>query len=144
MKTGFKSLFSLFALFLCMLILLLPMVAVAVGEGPGELPIPIEDMISPETGVWWSLVVVAIAIAVDTLLGILLGIKDKDFDFSKLPQFLMTGVLPYLGGLLILALLAHFIGVPFLGFFFTAAIFIAGKYMKDLVEKFKILFETAP
>lgn len=138
MKTG--RIKTLFALLLCTLLLLLPMAAMAIGESGGELPVIIEDILTPETGVWWSLVIVAGIIGADTLLGILLGLKGKEFDLRVLPQFLMSGVLPYLGGMLVLAILAYYIAVPFAGMFYTAAAFILGKYFYDLVEKFKCLF----
>lgn len=131
------------ALLLCLIILLLPMAAMATGE-TAELPIngidAIKDILTPETGIWWSLVIVAGIIAADTIFGILLGLRAHEFDFRLLPQFLASGVLPYLGGMLVLAFLAHYIAVPFAGMFFTAAAFIVGKYFYDLVEKFKRLF----
>lgn len=143
MKTGIRK---TLALLLCMLILLLPMAAMAIGEDPGggELPIPIEDMINPETGVWWSLVVVAIAIAIDTVLGILLGLKNQQLDLRLLPQFLFTGVLPFIGGLLVLAILAYYIEVPFAGMFYAAAATIAAKYAADVWDKLKLLFGVVP
>lgn len=129
---------KLFLLFLCALVLFLPMVAMAIGEDP-ELPGMIEDMIGPESGVWWSLLIVTAIIAADTVFGILLGVKNKEFDVRILPQFLITGVLPFLGSLLILAFLAFFIN-PFEGIFYSAAVFIVAKYVGDLLEKFKLLF----
>lgn len=124
---------KLFALLLCMLILLLPMTAMAIGEDLG-------DYIGPETGVWWTFIIVALAIVLDTGLGILLGIKNKEFDLRMLPQFLFTGVLPFIGGLLMLAILAYYIDVPFAGMFFAAAAAIAVKYIADVWDKLKLLF----
>lgn len=57
-----------------------------------------------------------------------------------LPQFLFTGVLPYVGGLLILAALAKYIGPAFSGMFYTVAAFTAGKYSKDVWDKLRLLF----
>ena len=127
---------KLFLLLLCALILFMPTAALATGE---DLPGAVEDMINPESGVWWSLLIVTAIIAADTVFGILLGVKNKEFDVRLLPQFLITGVLPFLGSLLILAFLAYFIN-PFEGMFYTAAVFIVAKYLGDLLEKFKLLF----
>ena len=134
MKTGTKS---VLALLLCMIILLLPTVAMAVGEDLG-------DYIGPSVGVGWTLLVVTAAIALDTVLGILLGIKTKTFDVALLPQFLFTGVLPFLGGLVILAVLAFYIVVPFAGMFYASAAAVAAKYLADLWEKLKLLFSASP
>lgn len=138
MKTGIKP---IFALLLCVLILLLPMIALAVGEDPevaqGVLE-AIEAMLTPGTGIWWSLLIVAGIIAADTAFGIILGIREKELDVRLLPQFLLTGVAPYLGALIILALLGYFID-PVEGMFYAAAITVVGKYFWDLVGKFKSL-----
>ena len=45
-------------------------------------------------------------IVADTLFGYFLALKNRTFDIKKVPQFLATGVLPYVGGLLITAFLA--------------------------------------
>jgi hypothetical protein len=128
----------LFTLLLCIiLIMLLPMPAMATGEELG-------DYIGPSTGVWWSFLVVALAIALDTVLGILLGIKHQEFDPRILPQFLFTGVLPFIGGLLLLAILANYIEVPFAGMFYAAAATIAAKYAADVWDKLKLLFGVVP
>lgn len=116
-----------------MLILLLPVVALAAGEN-------LEGYIGPDAGVGWTLAVAVALIALDTILGILLGIKDKTFDLRILPQFLFTGVLPFLGGLALLALLAYYIDVPFAGMFYASAAAIAAKYLADLWDKIKLLF----
>jgi len=113
--------------------MLLPMPAMAIGEDLG-------DYIGPETGVWWTFVMAALAIALDTILGILLGIKDKEFDFRILPQFLFTGVLPFIGGLVLLGILAYYIEVPFAGMFYACAAAIAAKYIADVWDKLKLMF----
>lgn len=127
------------AVIIFVLLLVFPSNTFAQGEDPrGGLVL--EDIITPETGVWWSLVIVAVAIAADTILGVLLGLKNKEFDVRILPQFILTGILPYLGGLLILTGLAHFVSAPFAGMYYTAAVFVVGKYVKDLWDKLKQLF----
>lgn len=122
-----------------MLILLLPVAASAAGEGGEGM-----DFIGPDVGVGYTLLVVAAAIALDTILGILLGIKAKTFDWTVLPQFLFTGVLPFLGSLGLLALLAYFIEIPFAGMFFAGAAATMAKYLADLWEKLKFLFGVTP
>lgn len=123
----------LFAVLLCFFILLLPAAALAVGEDE------FTDLITPDTGILYSMLIVAAVIAADTLFGILVGVRNREFDFRILPQFLITGVLPFLGGLIILALLANYI-VAFDGLFYTAAAFVVAKYVGDLLEKVKLLF----
>jgi len=123
----------LFAVLLCFLMFLLPAAALAVGEDE------FTDLLTPDTGILYSMLIVAATIAADTLFGILVGIRNKEFDFRILPQFLITGVLPFLGGLIVLAALAHFI-VAFEGLFYTAAAFVVAKYVGDLVEKCRLLF----
>ena len=70
-------------------------------------------------GVLYSFIVVAVAIVIDTLLGAIKAAKDDydSFDFRKLPKFLAAGILPYVGGLSILALAAEFVGDVFIGLF---------------------------
>ena len=45
-------------------------------------------------------------VLLDLLLGIILSIKQGNFDVRKLPQFLTSGVLPYVGSLLVFVLFA--------------------------------------
>jgi uncharacterized membrane protein len=53
-----------------------------------------------------GLKVCIIAILGDTAIGWLIALTKKEFDIRKAPQFLKTNVLPYIGGLIIVALLA--------------------------------------
>lgn len=122
-----------FLALLCFLfVVLLPMAAMATGE--------ITDYVGPNVGIWASLVVVSVAIALDTILGILLGIKDKTFDVALLPKFLLTGVLPFIGSLLVMAVLAHYIAAPFAGMFYAAVATVVAKYIGDIWEKLRLLF----
>jgi len=120
-----------------MLILFLPMAASAIGENIWE---DIGDYIGPDAGVGVTLLIVSLTIALDVILGIFLGIKQKEFDFRILPQFLFTGVLPFIGGLSLLAILAYYIDVPFTGMFFTSAVATAAKYLAEVWDKLKLLF----
>ena len=101
-----------------------------------------------EVGVLWSLVAALLAMFIDAILGIALAIKRGDFDASKLPQFLKTGVLPN-----ILVLVSLAIGVllapgtfaaVFAGFFITAFLTIAGKYGKEIPAKIEELSSKPP
>jgi hypothetical protein len=47
-------------------------------------------------------------------------------------------VVPYIGGLLLLAVLAFYVKEPFAGMFYFAAAAIAGKYSKDVWNKLKL------
>lgn len=126
---------KLFALLCVLFVVLLPVAALAVGDLPEEFA----GLLTPDTGILYSMLIVAAVIAADTLFGILVGVRNREFDFRILPQFLITGVLPFLGGLIVLALLANYI-VAFDGLFYTAAAFVVAKYVGDLLEKFKLLF----
>jgi len=125
-------------LLLCVCLLLMQPMAALAAEGG------LEDYIGPDAGIWWSFLLVAIAITLDTLFGILLGIKNGELDPRLLPQFVLTGVLPFLGGLLVLAILAYYTGPAFEGMFFAAVAAIAAKYSKDIWDKLKLLFGAIP
>jgi len=45
-----------------------------------------------------SLLVVLASILLDMLMGVFISIKSNSFSFSKLPQFLASNVVPYIGG----------------------------------------------
>jgi len=78
-------------------------------------------------------------ILADFLLGVFLSLKQGKFDFRKLPQFLATSVLPYMGSLVLLAL---FVGVsPVLEtIFFTVTAAVAMKYLADIKDKLGGIF----
>jgi len=133
-----KRLFVFFLLI--MLIVMLPVVAMAAGEDLG-------DYIGPEVGVGISLLFVVGLVLADTVLGGLVAKKQGEFDWALLPQFLGSGILIYVGGLLVLASLAYL--MPFIlpqtagplgGIFYTAAVTVAIKYFADLKDKVKLLF----
>lgn len=87
-----------------------------------------------------AFVVLAAAIAMDTVLGVILAIKHKEFEISFLPGFLANGILPYVGGLGVVALGAHFVGQPFEGIFFAAGAMVIAKYIAEIGGKLKELF----
>lgn len=88
-------------------------------------------------GAAWAFMIVAAAIVIDTILGAVKAAKsDYDsFDFRRLPKFLGTGILPYVGGLGILAIAAEFIGAPFEALFYAAVAATTAKYITDIKDK---------
>lgn len=78
-------------------------------------------------------------ILVDTVLGILLSIKQGQFDFRKLPQFLAKNVLPYVGGLLILGLAASF-SVEISALYYASATAASAKFLIDVKDKIVQIF----
>lgn len=92
-------------------------------------------------GVGYAFMVVVTAIVVDTVLGALKSVKsDYDFDIRKLPQFLASGVLPYVGGLGVLALAAQFVGEPFAALFYASAAAVTLKYVAEIKDKISNMF----
>jgi len=86
-----------------------------------------------------SLLISLASILLDTIMGILISIKAKTFDVSKLPQFIAGNVFPYMGGLIILAVFANY--VPDLAYLFYAGVaLVTVKFSKEaLIDKLKTL-----
>lgn len=89
----------------------------------------------------WALLIVVVAIVLDTLLGLIKAIKGGDFDFKLLPKFLATGILPFVGALAILATAAEFIGAPYMELFYIAAAAVLAKYILEIRDKILTIFE---
>ncbi|MBN1624857.1 MAG: hypothetical protein JXN10_11670 [Clostridia bacterium] len=92
------------------------------------------------SGLWATLLIVVIVIVVDAILGRLQSLKDKTFEWKKLPQFFKTGVLPYLGGMLILAIPAYLAQEYFLPVFYLIGTAVVAKYTEEMYSKLKTLF----
>lgn len=75
----------------------------------------------------------------DTILGILVAIKIRQFTFSKLAQFVQTSLVPYVGGLLVLALFSNS-NTELGALFFTVAAAITAKFIADILSKVSQLF----
>lgn len=95
--------------------------------------------------VWRALMITLIIICTDTVLGILVAISKDQFkvEVTKLPQFLRTGVLPYLGALTLLAFLERYVyewRVMFQAVFYTSTAFVLGKYAVNIKDKIQCLF----
>ena len=78
-------------------------------------------------------------ILANLVLGVLLAIKTNTFDVRKLPQFLETNLLPYIGGLLVLALFSNM--DPTLSIlFFTISAAVYAKFLANIKDQLVQLF----
>ena len=95
-----------------------------------------------ELSVWRAVMVVVAIIVADAIAGILKTFRpgEEDFDIRKLPQFIATNVLPYAGGLIVLALVANFIGEAFEHAFYAVSLLVMAKYAAEFFDKVKVLF----
>lgn len=82
--------------------------------------------------------VLALVLA-DFLFGVLVSLRAGNFSFGKLPQFIQTSLLPYAGGLLLLAMFSKVNG-ELETLFFTIAATVTAKFMADIVSKVGTLF----
>ena len=82
-------------------------------------------------------------ILVNLVLGVLFSIKTSTFDVRKLPQFLETNLLPYIGGLLVLALFSNM--DPTLSvLFFTISAAVYAKFLANIKDQLVQLFGGVP
>ncbi|KLU63438.1 hypothetical protein CEB3_c02010 [Peptococcaceae bacterium CEB3] len=82
--------------------------------------------------------VLALVLA-DFVLGVLVSLKQGTFNLSKLPRFVETSLIPYIGGLLVLALFSK-TNAELGALFFTIAATITAKFLADIVAKVSQLF----
>jgi hypothetical protein len=82
--------------------------------------------------------VLALVLA-DFIFGILVSLRAGTFSASKLPQFIQTSLLPYSGGLLVLALFSN-ANTALGALFFTTATTVTVKFVADIVAKATQLF----
>ena len=78
-------------------------------------------------------------ILADFIFGVLLSMRNKNFSFSKLHEFVETSLVPYIGGLLVLALFSS-VNTELGALFFTIAATITAKFLADIVTKAGQLF----
>lgn len=92
------------------------------------------------SSIFQTLIIVLTTILFDVLVGVLISIKKGRFDLSILPQFIKTNVFPYMGGLLVLALLSAYL--PEMEYLYYAAVGIVTlKFSKEaLLDKIQELF----
>lgn len=90
--------------------------------------------------VFKSLVIVLATILLDFVLGVLISIKKRTFQISILPKFIASNLFPYVGGLVILALLSVYLAeLEYL--YYAAAGMVAIKFSKEaLMDKITELF----
>ncbi len=91
-------------------------------------------------GVVYALLVVMGLIVVDTLLGVVKAVSSGSFDVRLLADYLKTGVLPYVGALVILGAGALYVQPELLGAIFAAsAIAAIVKFITDIIDKSKAM-----
>ena len=75
----------------------------------------------------------------DFVLGVTVAIIQKQFDVRKLPDFIRTGVLPYVVPLIVLAAMAGS-NASLQAVFFTSAAALTAKFIADIKDKLVSLF----
>ena len=78
-------------------------------------------------------------ILADFIFGVLVSLRNGNFSFSKLPRFVETSLVPYIGGLLVLALFSN-VNAELGALFFTIAATITAKFLADIAAKATQLF----
>jgi hypothetical protein len=81
-----------------------------------------------------ALIVALAVILVDALLGIIRAIARGEFDFTRLPQFLISNLLPYVGSLLVLAVFSLFVQ-EIKAILLASAAFILAKFLAEIKNK---------
>jgi len=89
----------------------------------------------------WTLLGVLTLILVKTLLAWIIAWRDGKFDIRESPRFIVTNVLPYIAGLLVLALpsLWH---EDLAAIYFVGAAVVGLKYIAEVKDKFMVLFDV--
>ncbi len=90
--------------------------------------------------VWTVMFYVTVAILVDAALGALKALKKGKFSFEELPRFLGSNVLPYVLGLLLLAVVAEHTTDIFEYVFYVVSLAVFARYVVKLWGKVKGLF----
>lgn len=91
-------------------------------------------------GVVYTLLVIVGLIVIDTLMGIVKAISNGSFDVRLLADYLKTGVLPYVGALVILGAGALYVQPELLGAVFAAsALATIAKFGTDIIDKTKTM-----
>lgn len=92
-----------------------------------------------DTAIMKCLIVALATIFLDVIMGILLSVKNGSFSLNKLPQFLATNIVPYMGGLIVLAVFANYVSDLSYAFYAGTAL-VAVKFSKEaLIDKIKAL-----
>ena len=88
-----------------------------------------------------ALIVVLTAIMVDVVFGVMLHLINGTFDFRLMSKFMCSDILPYVGGLLVLAVAAELVGVAYRELFFVVAGLILFKFVPDIKDKLLLIFK---
>jgi hypothetical protein len=86
----------------------------------------------------WKVLTIFVLIVVDTILGIILAVKEKRFQWSRIADFINTSVLMMFGGYLVLGIVGMSneslkAAVP------GAMALIDAKLIADIVTKFRVM-----
>lgn len=81
----------------------------------------------------------AAIIIADAILGVLVSFKNGEFDIRMLPKFLARNLLPYVGGLLLLALLSP-VSEEISSLFFMVAATVGVKFLAEIKDKIMAIF----
>lgn len=89
----------------------------------------------------WTFLAVLTLIVVKTLLAWIIAWRDGKFDVREAPRFIVTQVLPYMAGLLVLAVPS--IWQPDLAaVYYVGAAVVGAKYLAEIKDRFQILFDV--
>lgn len=86
-----------------------------------------------------ALIAVLCLVLADFLFGVFTSLRAGTFVFSKLPQFMETSLVPYIGGLLVLAFFSS-INTELSVLFFGIAATVTAKFIADITVKVGQLF----
>lgn len=86
-----------------------------------------------DTNIILGIKICLIAILGDTAVTWLLAFIEGEFDIRKAPQFIKTNVLPYIGGLLIVAILA-ITDVNYMPVFIAITSIITAKFGVEIIK----------
>lgn len=75
----------------------------------------------------------------DFILGVLGSFRNGNFSFSKLPQFMETSLVPYMGGLFVLALFSS-ANTELAVLFYSISATVTAKFLADITAKVTQLF----
>jgi hypothetical protein len=78
-------------------------------------------------------------VMVDFILGVMESFRSGNFSFSKLPQFMETSLVPYMGGLLVLALFST-TNTELTVLFYSISATVTAKFLADITLKVTQLF----
>lgn len=102
------------------------------------------EVVTIGDGIGASLIVILLMIVLDTVFGVIQSLvgPGKRFDCRKLPQFIATGVLPYFGGIFLLALVAMLFNGPFTALFYGSSATVVAKYTADIRHKISAIYRN--